>query len=72
MKRAGKRYSALVEFQGAVRIVDDVRAWDLDHARRLMDRKRDVFFKEHQVPTFQQKTWRLLGLFYGTIHFATE
>lgn len=72
MKRGGKRYSALIEFQGDVRIVDDIRAYDMAHAQQLVEKRRQTFFKTMQVPEFQQKTYRVLGLFYGSIHFATE
>lgn len=72
MKRGGKRYTALVDFKGEVRIVDDIRAFNLQHAEQLVAKRRETFFKVNQVPTFQQKTWRLLGLFYGSIRLATE
>lgn len=70
--RPGKRYSALIEFKGEPRIVDDIRARDVEHANELLDRRRKTFFRQHQIPVFQQKSYRVLGLFYGTIKFAVE
>ena len=70
--RGGRRYSALVEFAGRVFIVKGIRTWDVARAHELMEGRREAFFKLHQVPEFQKKTWRVLGVFYGTIRFATE
>lgn len=70
--RGGRRYSALVEFNGAARIVDDIRAHDAEEAARFLDRRRDIFFAREQIPKFQQKTYRVVGLFHGSIRFATE
>lgn len=70
--RGGKRYSALIEFRGEARIVDDIRAFDIGHARKLVDGRRDTFFKLQQIPIFQQKTYRVVGLFHGTIRFADQ
>lgn len=72
MKRGGKRYSALIKFRGKIHIVDDIRAHDAAQALSFVDKRRDAFFKLNQVPRFQQKTYRVLGLFYGSIQFATE
>lgn len=70
--RPGKRYSALIEFKGEMRIVDDIRARDAAHARVLLDRRQATFFRQMQVPGFAQKTYRVLGLFAGTIKFAEQ
>ena len=70
--RPGKRYSALIEFKGETRIVDDIRARDLAHAWELVERRRKTFFRQFQIPQFQRRSYRVLGLFYGSIRFATE
>lgn len=70
MSQPGKRFSALVEFKGNKTIVGDIRARDAEHARVLLAKRQKRFFKYMQVPTFQQKTYQVLGLFYGTIKFA--
>jgi hypothetical protein len=72
-KRGGKRYSALIEFRGEARIVNDLRAHDVEHAKRLVEWRRDTFFRLNQVPVFQQKTYRVVGLFHGgALKFAQE
>lgn len=70
--RAGKRYSALVLFRDQPMLVRQIRAHDVEHARKLLDGRRDAFFRIHGVPPIHQRTWRVLGLFYGTARFATE
>lgn len=70
MNRPGNRFSALVEFKGELRILDDIRARDPGHARQLLERRRKTFFRAFQVPGFQQKTYRVIALFAGTIKFA--
>ena len=72
-KRGGKRYSALIEFRGEARIVNDLRAHDVEHAKRLIEWRRDNFFKLQQVPKFQQKTYRVVGIFHGgALKFADQ
>lgn len=71
-KRPGKRYSALIEFKGEVRVVPDIRARDTAHAWQLLDRRRVSLFRHMQIPVFQQRSYRVLGLFFGTIKLAVR